>query len=532
MSRGVLYRAGLIVALVLASLVALAPSLPGVAAEIPPWWAQTFGTKGIKLGLDLQGGSHLLFTVELERAVELDLERRAEELRRALREANVGAVAVVREGDAIRLTVPNAERRGDVERIVREQFPGLVVEAGGREADKTLYARLHPREIQRIQEYALDQSLETIRNRIDEFGVAEPIVQRQGSRDILVQLPGIQEPQRAKALIGRTAVLEFRLVSPQNAAFNPESPPAGTAVLPGLDTDKATGATRRTSYLVESKVELSGEAVEDAKVQLFDQLEGPFVELTLNSDAARRFDALTAANVGRQLAIVLDGTVYSAPVIRERIPGGVASITGNFSVKEARDLAIVLRAGALPAPVTLIEERTVGPTLGRDSIRQGITSFIVGGAAVAIFVIVYYRFAGVIAVFALLLNVVYLLGALAGLGATLTLPGIAGIVLTLGMAVDANVLINERIREEIRIGKTARAAIDAGYERAWSAIFDSNLTTFLSGLILFQFGTGPVRGFAVTLCIGIVTSVFTAVFGTRTVYEHLLSGRRLERVSV
>jgi preprotein translocase subunit SecD len=532
MSRGVLYRTGLIAGLVVASLIALAPSLPGVGSEVPPWWQQTFGAKGIRLGLDLQGGSHLLFTVELERAAELDLERRAEEVRRALREANVGAVAIAREGDALRLSVPNPERRGDVERIVREQFPSLVVEAAGPEADKTLFARLRPQEMQQLQEYALDQSLETIRNRIDEFGVAEPIIQRQGSREILVQLPGIQEPQRAKALIGRTAVLEFRLVSPQNQAFNADSPPAGTVVLPGLDTDATTGATRRISYLVESKVELSGDAVEDARVQLFDQLEGPFVELTLGSDAARRFDQLTAANVGRQLAIVLDGRVYSAPVIRERIPGGVASITGNFTTKEARDLAIVLRAGALPAPVTLIEERTVGPSLGRDSIRQGITSFIVGGAAVAIFVIVYYRFAGVIAVSALVLNVLYLLGALAGLGATLTLPGIAGIVLTLGMAVDANVLINERIREELRIGKTARAAIDAGYERAWSAIFDSNLTTFLSGLILFQFGTGPVRGFAVTLCIGILTSVFTAVFGTRTVYEHLLSGRRLERVSV
>jgi preprotein translocase subunit SecD len=532
MSRGVLYRVGLIAALVLASLVALAPSLPVVGPAVPPWWEQTFGTRGVRLGLDLQGGSHLLFSVELERAVELDLERQAEGLRRALREANVGAVAVAREGDVVRLTVPNPERRGDVERVVREQFPGLVVEAGGPAADRTLYARLYPREIQDLHEYALDQSLETIRNRIDEFGVAEPIVQRQGSREILVQLPGIQEPQRAKALIGRTAVLEFRLVSPQNPAFDPNSPPPGTVVLPGLDTDATTGTARRISYLVESKVELSGEAVKDARVQLFDQLEGPFVELTLSSEGARRFDQLTSANVGRQLAIVLDGTVYSAPEIRERIPGGVARITGNFTVKEARDLAIVLRAGALPAPVTLIEERTVGPTLGRDSIRQGITSFIVGGAAVAIFIIVYYRLAGVIAVCALVLNVVYLLGALAGLGATLTLPGIAGIVLTLGMAVDANVLINERIREEIRVGKTARAAIDAGYERAWSAIFDSNLTTFLSGLILFQFGTGPVRGFAVTLCIGILTSVFTAVFGTRTVYEQLLSGRRLERVSV
>jgi preprotein translocase subunit SecD len=518
---------------VVASFVALAPSLPVVGSLVPPWWERVFGTRGIKLGLDLQGGSHLLFSVELERALELDLDRRADELRRALREAHVGAVAVAREGDRIQLTVPTATRRDEVERVAREQFPSLVVNPGGAEADRTLFATLHPQEAEQLQEYALDQSLETIRNRIDEFGVSEPIIQRQGSREILVQLPGIQEPERAKALIGRTAVLEFRFVSPQNeSTFDPQNPPSGTVVLPGVETDPVTAKTRRVTYLVESKVEMAGEAIEDARMQLFDQLEGPFVELTLTSDAARRFDELTGANVGRRLAIVLDGTVYSAPVIRERIPGGVASITGNFTVKEARDLAIVLRAGALPAPVSLIEERTVGPTLGRDSIRQGIMSFIVGGAAVATFVLVYYRWAGVLAVCALLLNVLYLLAALAGLGATLTLPGIAGIVLTLGMAVDANVLINERIREEVRLGKTARAAIEAGYTRAWSAIFDSNLTTFLSGLILFQFGSGPVKGFAVTLCIGIVSSVFTAVYGTRTVYEYLLGGRRLERVSV
>ncbi len=244
------------------------------------------------------------------------------------------------------------------------------------------------------------------------------------------------------------------------------------------------------------------------------------------------FEEITAANVGRQLAIILDNTVYSAPVIRERIGGGRASITGNFDVKEARDLAIVLRAGALPAPVTLAEERSVGPSLGRDSIRQGLISFAVGGALVVLFMIVYYRGAGLLADAALLLNVFFIMAALAAFEATLTLPGIAGLVLTLGMAVDANVLINERIREELRLGKTVRAAIDAGYQRALPAILDSNVTTFLSGIILFQFGSGPVKGFAVTLCVGLATTVFTAVVCTRIIYDYLLSRRRIAAISI
>jgi len=534
MNRGVLYRAGFIAALVVVSLVLLAPSLPLVGSSLPEWWHRFLGVQRIRLGLDLQGGSHLLFTVELDKAVEMHLDRKVDEVRRELREAQVGAVAIEREGRSIRLTLANPERRTEVERVVGEQFPSLVVEEGSGNGQKTMRLALHPNEVQQLEEYALDQSLETIRNRIDEFGVAEPSIQRQGSREILIQLPGIQEPERAKALIGRTAVLEFRLLAdtPQHQGSDLESPAPGTEAMDGVEADPVTGQTRRIEYLVESKIRMTGEAIADARMQLFDQIEGPVVQLTLDGDGARRFDELTAANVGRRLAIILDGTVYSAPVIQERIPGGRAQITGNFDIKEARDLAIVLRAGALPAPVTLIEERTVGPALGRDSIRQGMVSFAVGGSAVALFILVYYRFAGFLAVCALVLNVVYLLAALAGFGATLTLPGIAGIVLTLGMAVDANVLISERIREELRLGKGPRAAIDAGYERAWSAILDSNLTTFLSGLILFQFGTGPVKGFAVTLCIGIVSSVFTAVFGTRTAYEYLLSGRRMDRVSV
>jgi preprotein translocase subunit SecD len=310
--------------------------------------------------------------------------------------------------------------------------------------------------------------------------------------------------------------------------------PPGTQVLNSADVDTSSGSSRgrRLKYLVQSQTLMTGDTIADALVRPATQTEGPHVALEFNARGAKQFDDLTGRSVGKRLAIILDNTVYSAPVIRERISGGRASITGNFDIKEARDLAIVLRAGALPAPVHVAEERTVGPSLGKDSIRQGITSFVVGGSLVVLFMLVYYKFAGVLADLALILNVVYLVAALAILQATLTLPGIAGIVLTLGMAVDANVLINERIREELRLGKTARAAIDAGYERALPAILDSNITTFLSGVILFQFGSGPIKGFAVTLCIGIVSSVFTAVVGTRVVYDYLLSARRLQTVSI
>jgi preprotein translocase subunit SecD len=277
---------------------------------------------------------------------------------------------------------------------------------------------------------------------------------------------------------------------------------------------------------------MTGEYIQDARVRPSEQLQGPYVELILNNTGAKLFEQITAANVKRRLAIVLDNNVYSAPVIQERIGGGRASITGNFDIKEARDLSIVLRAGALPAPVEIVEERTVGPSLGQDSIHQGMMSFAVGGALVVVFMIAYYKGAGLVAVVALMFNVLYMIALLVGFQAVLTLPGIAGIVLTIGMAVDANVLINERIREEIRAGRAPRSAIESGYKNALPAILDSNVTTFLSGVILFQFGTGPIKGFAVTLCIGILTTVITAVYLTKAYYEYRIMKRRLERVSI
>jgi preprotein translocase subunit SecD len=306
-----------------------------------------------------------------------------------------------------------------------------------------------------------------------------------------------------------------------------DGPPPGDEILYG-----PASRGGREPYLVESAVLMTGDTITDARVRPGGQLEGPYVSVDLDQRGAQIFGAITAANVGRKIAIVLDNIVYSAPVIKEPIPGGHVQITGNFTYDEAHELAIVLRSGALPAPVEIIEERTVGPSLGRDSIRQGERSFVVGALLVLIFMAVYYSGAGLLADFGLSLNILLLICVMAALQATLTLPGIAGIVLTLGMSVDANVLVNERMREELRNGKTPREAVRLGYERAWSAIRDSNISTFVAGLILFQFGTGPVKGFAVTLCVGVLTGVFSCFVVTRAWYDYLISMRRLNTISV
>jgi len=514
----VVYRIALLAALVIGALVYLLPVFVPEGTVLPDALAKN----PIHLGLDLRGGTHLLFTVEVEKAVENSVGRTADELRRELKDAKVDVTGVDQKGASLVIHLASAEQRSALEDVLSRRFPNLQLQQNSGDDAPVTDVTVAPtiREQEQIKQFALDQSLETIRNRIDQFGVAEPIIQRQGSREIVVQLPGVQDPQRAKQLIGKTAVLEFKLVAEKSGA--------GTETLPAANP--VPGG--RSEYTLEKKVLMSGDVVADARVRPGTQLEGPYVELVLSDRGARIFEQITGDNVGRNLAIVLDGKVASAPVIREKIAGGNASITGNFDIKEARDLAIVLRAGALPAPIKIIEERTVGPSLGRDSIRQGVISLIVGGGLVVLFMIYYYKGAGAVADAALILNVLFLLALLGAFGATLTLPGIAGIVLTMGMAVDANVLINERIREELLLGKTPRAALEAGYERAWAAIRDSNITTFVSGLILFQFGTGPVRGFAVTLCIGIVTTVFTAVFGTRIFYDWRLSRGALRTVSV
>ncbi len=370
---------------------------------------------------------------------------------------------------------------------------------------------------------APDRALEIIRNRIDQFGVLEPSIQRQGADRIVVQLPGVTERERAVNLIKSTAHLEFRIVS--------DDPELMKRALDGEDVEgyelkeMKTRDRQSEELLVEKAAALKGDTLVDATTEFsqstFNQ---PYVSIIFNNKGAKTFADITARNVGRRLAIVLDGTVYSAPVIREQIPSGRAQITGNFSVQESNDLAIVLRAGALPAPVEVIEERTVGPTLGKDSIQKGIKAILIGGLLVLIFMAAYYLLAGLIADFALMLNLILITGALAYFHATLTLPGIAGLVLTIGMSVDANVLIFERIREESKVGKSLRAAIQSGFQRAFLTILDANVTTLITALILFQFGTGPVRGFATVLSIGIISSMFTAIVVTRLILDYLSAG--------
>jgi preprotein translocase subunit SecD len=504
--------------------------IPTVSPKLPDWWKSWLPTPKIQLGLDLQGGTHLLLDVKLEDAVKTALTRRAQDLQHELKTNKIGYGKITIQPDnSLLVPLKAVEDRSAFENLVGKSYGDMLISNAPATAGPAFVLKYRPEEEQSIRSSAMDQALETIRNRIDQLGVRETTVEREGSSSILVQLPGIQDPERAKELIGKTAVLEFKIVDDGHSLSDAlkNGPPPGDEILYG--PPQAGG---REPYLVESQTEMTGDVVTDARVRPGSRLEGPYVSVDLDSRGARIFDSLTAENVGRRLAIVLDGTVYSAPVIKERIPGGHVQITGQFSLDQAHDLAIVLRSGALPAPVEIAEERTVGPSLGRDSIREGELSFLVGAAGVLIFMALYYDRAGLLADFGLSLNIMLLLCAMAAMQATLTLPGIAGIVLTLGMSVDANVLINERMREELRNGKTPRDAVRIGYERAWSAIKDSNISTFVAGLILFQFGTGPVKGFAITLCVGVLTGLFSCVVVTRIWYDYLISARRLNRISV
>ncbi len=534
MQRSVLIRTIIFSIAIVVALIYLVPTFVS-KDKLPSWWTSVLPTDQINLGLDLQGGTHLILTVKVDKAIENNVERVKEDLAKVLRERGISGVSVERQGTQIELKFPSASAE-QLRGVLKGDF-GNFTEVKTQTSGGTteLLLTMSKQELKSLRDYALDQSLETIRNRIDQFGVSEPTIQREGQEDILIQLPGIQDPERAKEIIGKTALLEFKLVddtaSVDDAIRN--GPPPGRQVLYGR-AGKGEGGigAEKTAYVVEARTLMTGEYIADARVRPGAQLQGPYVELILNPGGARLFEQITAANVRRRLAIVLDNRVYSAPVIQERIGGGRASITGSFTIEEARDLAIILRAGALPAPVEIAEERTVGPSLGSDSIHQGVVSFIVGSSLVILFMLIYYKGAGLLADLALIFHVLFLLAILASFKAVLTLPGIAGIVLIVGMAVDANVLINERIREELRLGKSARAAIEAGFQHALPAIIDTNVTTFLSGVILYQFGTGPIKGFAVTLCIGILTTVVTAVFMTRLYYDYSIARRRLTQISI
>jgi preprotein translocase subunit SecD len=486
----------------------------------------------INLGLDLQGGIHLVLGVELDKALENIVDRVGADIRGALERKGIRAQVARRTPTGLVVQLGSPEAYDEAQRVLADY--GTLAQGAADRAAGRIELALKPSEVTRLRDSAVRQALETIRNRVDQFGVAEPTIQRQGENRILIQLPGIQDPARAKALIGKTAVLEFKLLDDQADVQKAlqEGPPPGDQILYGRRIDRTTRAETKVPYVVKVPTLLTGDLIQTAEVRISDIGE-PYVSVTFNATGARIFGEVTEQNVGKHLAIVLDGNVHSAPVIRERIPSGQAQISGGFTADEARDLAIVLRAGALPAPVQILEERTVGPSLGADSIRKGVVSTVAGALAVVCFMVIYYRLSGVVADLALVLNLLILLACMAGFGATLTLPGIAGIVLTIGMAVDTNILIFERIREEFRLGKTVRAAIDAGFRRAFTTVIDTHVTVVVSGVILYQFGTGPVKGFAVTLMIGIVASLFTAVFFTRLIFDLIYMGRRrLQTLSI
>jgi preprotein translocase subunit SecD len=495
------------------------------------WFTFPLGER-MNLGLDLQGGMHLVLEVEAEKAVDSTTDRLVTEVSEGLAKLALPNLEVRKVAhDQLVVSVADAGRIEAVAEAMKA-FPSLVPQ-GARGGTELSY-KLDGQRVKRLMDNAIEQALETIRNRVDEFGVAEPTIQRQGSRNIVVELPGIKDAARAVQLIGKTARLEFRLVDEQRSAEEAlkGKVPEGAEVLYERKVNKQTGEVTRVPFLIRKQVLLTGDALTDAEVRIGSQFNEPYVSIEFDREGARRFERITSENVGKRLAIVLDDTVYSAPVIRERIAGGQAQITGSFTFEEASDLAIVLRAGALPAPVRIEYESIVGPSLGQDSIQQGLMAGLIGSIIIVLFMLTYYRLSGVVASVALALNILLLLAGLGYFHATLTLPGIAGIVLTLGMAVDANVLIFERIREELRLGKPPRAAVEAGFSRAWSAILDGNVTTLIAAAMLFQFGTGPIKGFAVTLSLGLLANLFTAVFVCKFIYDSALAFRPIQRLSI
>lgn len=488
--------------------------------------------KNLHLGLDLQGGVHLLLGVASDEAVANHLSRQVDEILSEARENKIYTLGARQSGPRQEITFASPREREKFKEFIAREYPALLYSDLD---DRHGAVTLDVKEAARIKDKAVDQALEIIRNRVDALGVAEPTLQRQGKERILIQLPGMADPERAKQLIGRTAVLEFKMVDESVSvadALAGKLPP-GDEVLYEKVVDKVTGhIIDRKPYVLKRRVVLTGDLLTDAQVNIDQRYNEPYVAMQFSTLGARKFAQLTAENVGKRMAIILDGNVYSAPVIRERIGGGSAQISGRFTMEESQDLSIVLRAGALPARVEVLEERTVGPSLGADSIAAGKISIVVGGILVVIFMVVYYRLFGLVADLALVFNLLLILGGLAAFGATLTMPGIAGMILTVGMAVDANVIIFERIREELRLGKSAHGAVAGGYAKAFSTILDANVTTLIAALVLFQFGTGPVKGFAVTLSLGVVASMFTAIFCTRAVYDGYFASREVKALSI
>lgn len=494
-----------------------------------PQWLTDIGALPMYLGLDLRGGVHFLLQVDMKGALSKSLDRYSVDIRGNLREEKIRYKGLDREGSQIIIKFGDTESRARASDEINKNYDDLNLREQDVEEEFHLAVAIKQEALKRMQDSAVQQNIITLRNRVNELGVAEPIIQQAGADRVVVQLPGVQDTAKAKDILGRTATLELRMVDEEHDV---SSALRGQGYIGSeLYTERGGGP-----LLVKKQVMLTGERITDAQPG-FDNNNQPAVHITLDSNGSRIFKQLTRDNVGKRMAILLIEKnlkeVITAPVIREEIPGGRVQITGSMTIEEARDVALLLRAGALAAPMDIIEERTVGPSLGAENIARGFNSTLFGFAAIAIFMTIYYLIFGFISVTALGVNLLLLVGLLSILQATLTLPGMAAIALTLGMAIDANVLINERIRDELRNGVSPQAAINAGYERAFGTILDANITTLIAGIALFAFGSGPVKGFAVVLCLGIMTSMFSAVMVSRSLVNLLFGKRRkLEHVPI
>ncbi len=494
-----------------------------------PQWLTAMHALPMYLGLDLRGGVHFLLQVDMQGALTKRLDSQSADLRSLLRDKNIRHAGIGREGERIVVRFRDGETRTQARNAISDNTADLTLADQGDGGDLKLVATLKPEAAKKIGEFAIKQNITTLHNRINELGVAEPVIQQQGADRIVVQLPGVQDTAKAKDILGRTATLEIRMVDDGPGAL--EAAIAGNAPF-GTEVYTERGGQ---PLLVKKQVVLTGDRLTDAQPGFDSQTHEPAVHLTLDSAGARIFKDITRDNVGKRMAILLiekgKGEVITAPVIRTEIGGGRVQISGRMSTMEAADTALLLRAGSLAAPMDIVEERTIGPSLGAENIQKGFHSTLWGFVAIAVFMIAYYQMFGVVSVVALASNLLLLVALLSLLQATLTLPGIAAIALTLGMAIDANVLINERVREELRNGMPPQAAISEGYERAFGTILDSNITTLIAGLALLIFGSGPVRGFAVVHCLGILTSIFSSVVVSRAIVN-LIYGRRKKLTQV
>src|SRR5665647_516831 len=492
-----------------------------------PVWLRSVGALPMYLGLDLRGGVHFLLQVDMKAALDKAAERYVGDFRTSLRKERIAYVGVTREGQTVQVRFSQTRDQAKAESIISKESPDLTLKQADSGSEKLLIASLSLPAQKRIQEFALKQNIQTLHNRVNELGVAEPIIQQQGADRVVVQLPGVQDTAKAKEILGRTATLEIRMVDEEKSDPTTLQNAAKGQVPLG---DEFYVERNGIPVLVKKSVVLTGDYITVAGAGL-DQLSGgSVVHVNFDGRGEGIFKQITHEGVGKRMAILLvekgQAEVITAPVIREEIGGGRVQISGMANVQEATDVALLLRAGALAAPMDIIEERTVGPSMGEENIKRGIHSTLLGFTAIAVFMMIYYMVFGAISVLALGINLLLLVAILSMLQATLTLPGLAAIALTLGMAIDANVLINERIREELRNGNTPQAAIHAGYDRAFDTIFDSNVTTLIAGLALFMFGTGPVKGFAVVHVLGIMTSMFSAILVSRAIVNLVYGYRR------